>query len=83
VRAHLLPAFRGRRIEKITPDDIEQWRDELLDERGASRRKALEKAKLRPLRFHDLRHTFGSIAINQATIVQSRRGWATPTCRPR
>ena len=40
VRAHLLPAFRGRRIEKITPDDIEQWRDELIDERGASRRTA-------------------------------------------
>jgi integrase len=35
-----LPAFRGRRIEKITPDDIEQWRDELIDERGASRRTA-------------------------------------------
>jgi integrase len=46
-------------------------------------KKALDKAELRPLRFHDLRHTFGSIAINQATIVQSRRGWATPTCRPR
>jgi integrase len=33
-------------------------------------KKALEKAKLRPLRLHDLRHTFGSITINQATIVQ-------------
>jgi integrase len=31
---------------------------------------ALKAAKLRPLRFHDLRHTFGSIAIDQATIVQ-------------
>ncbi|MGO9321230.1 MAG: tyrosine-type recombinase/integrase [Solirubrobacteraceae bacterium] len=31
---------------------------------------ALVKAKLRPLRFHDLRHTFGSIAINEATIIQ-------------
>lgn len=40
VNAHLLPAFRSRRIEKITPDDIEQWRDELIDERGVSRRTA-------------------------------------------
>lgn len=40
VNHHLLPAFRGTRIEKITPDDIEQWRDELIDERGASRRTA-------------------------------------------
>lgn len=31
---------------------------------------ALEAAGLRRLRFHDLRHTFGSLAINTATIVQ-------------
>ncbi len=30
----------------------------------------LEAAGLRRLRFHDLRHTFGSLAINAATIVQ-------------
>ncbi|MGH2864394.1 MAG: tyrosine-type recombinase/integrase [Solirubrobacteraceae bacterium] len=30
----------------------------------------LDAAKLRRLRFHDLRHTFGSLAINQASIVQ-------------
>ncbi len=33
-------------------------------------KKTLNTAKLRPLRFHDLRHTFGSIAINEATIIQ-------------
>lgn len=32
--------------------------------------RALEAAKLRRLRFHDLRHTFGSLAINVASIVQ-------------
>ncbi len=32
--------------------------------------RALAKAGLRPLRFHDLRHTFGSLAINRASIVQ-------------
>jgi integrase len=31
---------------------------------------ALKTAELRPLRFHDLRHTFGSVAINEATIIQ-------------
>jgi len=47
-------------------------RGEFLDGSALRRRykKALESAELRPLRFHDLRHTFGSIAINQATIVQ-------------
>lgn len=31
---------------------------------------ALDRAGLRFLRFHDLRHTFGSLAINRASIVQ-------------
>ena len=33
-------------------------------------KKALADAKLRTLRFHDLRHSFGSIAIDEASIVQ-------------
>lgn len=47
-------------------------RAEYLDGSALRRRyrKALEKAELRKLRFHDLRHAFGSIAIDQATIVQ-------------
>ena len=47
-------------------------RGEYLDGSALTRRykKALKAAELRPLRFHDLRHTFGSIAIDQATIVQ-------------
>jgi integrase len=32
--------------------------------------KARDKADLRPLRFHDLRHVFGSLAIRKADIVQ-------------
>jgi integrase len=32
--------------------------------------RARDRAGLRPLRFHDLRHTFGSLAINRASIVQ-------------
>src|SRR5687768_6919319 len=33
-------------------------------------RSALKRAGLRTLRFHDLRHTFGSLAIKRASIVQ-------------
>jgi integrase len=40
---------------------------------------ARDAAGLRPLRFHDLRHTFASVAINVASITRSRPGWATPT----
>ena len=32
--------------------------------------KALERAGLRPLRFHDLRYTFGTLAITRADIVE-------------
>jgi integrase len=32
--------------------------------------KALQRAGVRPLRFHDLRHTFGSLAISRADIVE-------------
>ncbi len=40
VNAHFNPAFGARRIERITADDIEAWRDELVDQRGLSRRTA-------------------------------------------
>jgi integrase len=33
-------------------------------------RQTQEAAKLRPLRFHDLRHTFGTLAINRASALQ-------------
>jgi integrase len=43
-----------------------------LDASALRRRyvRAQQAAGLRPLRFHDLRHTFGSLAINRASIVQ-------------
>lgn len=45
---------------------------EHLDGSALRRRyvEAQKRVKLRPLRFHDLRHVFGSIAINRASIVQ-------------
>jgi integrase len=47
-------------------------RGEYLDGSALRRRydAALERAHLRRLRFHDLRHTFGSLAINRASIVE-------------
>jgi integrase len=45
---------------------------EYLDGSALRRRylDAVKAAKLRPIRFHDLRHTFGSLAIDRASIVQ-------------
>ena len=45
---------------------------EHLDGSALRRRfkKAVSRAGIRELRFHDLRHTFGSLAINRASIVQ-------------
>lgn len=40
LNAHLLPVLRGKCIEKVDADEIEQWRDELIDELGLSRRTA-------------------------------------------
>ena len=45
---------------------------EYLDASAVYRRykAALERAGLRPLRFHDLRHTFGTQVISRASILQ-------------
>ena len=46
---------------------------------------ARDRAGLRPLRFHDLRHTFGSLVINRASLrdVQEWMGHASPTTTAR
>jgi integrase len=64
-----LPRASSTRQRALLPA---RKRGEFLDGSALRRRykKALVKAELRPLPFHGLRHTFGSIAINQATIVQ-------------
>jgi integrase len=62
------------RVDRTAREDLvfPGERGEYLDGSALRRRykQALEDAELRPLRFHDLRHTFGSIAIDRATIVQ-------------
>ena len=43
---------------------------------------ALEKAKIERIRFHDLRHTFASLLIEQGEnikYIQSQLGHSTPT----
>ncbi|MEX1142036.1 MAG: site-specific integrase [Thermoleophilaceae bacterium] len=54
-----------------------------LGYKSLSRRykEALAAAGLRQLRFHDLRHTFGTHAIRAADPARSWSGWATPTSR--
>jgi integrase len=42
---------------------------------------ARNKAGIRPLRFHDLRHTFGSLAISRASIIQVQAWMAMPTIK--
>jgi integrase len=46
-------------------------------------RDALERAGLRPLRFHDLRHTFGTRMIAKADIRRVQEWMGTPTSRRR
>jgi integrase len=63
-----------RRGDRTGRDDLvfPGERGEYLDSSALRRRykQALQNSELRTLRFHDLRHTFGSIAIDRATIVQ-------------
>jgi integrase len=71
--AQRLAVLGGR--ERFTGDDdlvfCEEGGSWLNDDRLRRRyRKSLDAAQLRRLRFHDLRHTFGSLAITRADIVE-------------
>lgn len=64
----------GQRERFTAPDDL-VFPNEVgafLDGSALRRRfiKARNEAGLRPIRLHDLRHTFGSLAINRASITQ-------------
>ena len=60
--------YAAGRDDPVFPGDVAGH----LDASALRRRfiAARDAAGLRPLRFHDLRHTFGSLAINRASIVQ-------------
>jgi integrase len=62
-----------RVVNEDDPDDFMAGvSDEYVDGSAVYRRfrKDTEAAGLRPRRFHDLRHTFGSLAINYGSLVE-------------
>src|SRR5207244_265360 len=73
--------------ERFTsPDDFVfvGSKGEPLDGSAVRRRyvDAVKRAKLRSLRFHDLRHTFGTIAANAVLSGRELQEWmVTPTSR--
>jgi integrase len=71
--ADALRDLRGRSTRMSRGDLVFVSRTDGHVDGSALRRRyiaTLEAASLRRLRFHDLRHTFGSLAINVASIVQ-------------
>jgi integrase len=82
------PATRGIRRERFTGDrDLvfcneagEHFEDSSLRRRFYAAR---ERADLKPIRFHDLRHTFGTLAVPVFPLSDVRRTWATPISRRR
>jgi len=69
------PAFGAKRVERITADDVEQWRDELIDERGLSRRTAnkllinLGAILERGVKHHGLIRNVANRTHNRADLV--------------
>jgi integrase len=71
--AATLNELKKRKHHTAKTDHVFVSRDGTPLDGSALRRRYIataEAAGLRPLRFHDLRHTFGSLAINVASIVQ-------------
>jgi integrase len=71
--AHTLNELKQRGHHTARGDHVFVSRDGTPLDGSALRRRyiaTLDAAGLRRLRFHDLRHTFGSLAINVASIVQ-------------
>jgi integrase len=71
--ATALKLLKGREHHTQPKDPVFVGEDDGTIDGSALRRRYVEdldRAGLRFLRFHDLRHTFGSLAINSASIVQ-------------
>ena len=70
--AGVLTRLRQRDHHTSDEDLVFTLSGDYLDGDALSKRygRALKRAKLRPLRFHDLRHVFGTLAITKADIVQ-------------
>jgi integrase len=84
----------SRRVHFTSPDDLafcsdvgghlhdDDVRDAFYDALEAAEFGHLRE-KDDPIVFHDLRHTFGTLAIRVAPVTDVQPGWATPTSRPR
>lgn len=73
VRAHLLPAFGGMRLEELTPALIEAWRDELTSgERRVSNRTSNKSLTILGAILERARKSFG-LPTNPARDVEKLR----------
>ncbi|MDE2103238.1 MAG: site-specific integrase [Patescibacteria group bacterium] len=87
-KAHGLPLSREacgllRKLKTLNPngDHVFQWRGEPIDDCNTKAfQDAVERAKVAPLRWHDLRHTFASWAVQSGVTLQELMqlgGWAS------
>jgi integrase len=77
-----------RKRELFTSDDDLVFANvvgDVLDYDAMYRRykRAQDRAGVRPLRFHDLRHSFGTMAVRASRSPTSKPGWGTPTSQLR
>jgi integrase len=69
----------GQRSELVGPDDLVFPGEFGLYLDGSALRRrfvaACSRAGLRPIRFHDLRHTFGTLAVRGAESIVELQNW--------
>lgn len=71
---HVLPYFKDRILSKITTADIAAWQNEIL-------KKTAEKAGVKKIRIHDIRHSHASCLIDLGAnpmLIASRLGHDSP-----
>lgn len=82
VNPHLVPAFGAKAIEKITAEQIEDWRDALVDERGLSRRSVNRLLTVTGSILERAKKTHGLLANPVREVPKLRVRW-DPNARPR
>lgn len=87
-RSHGVPLSREacrvlRQLKTLNPegDHVFQWKEKPVDDcNGHAFKDAVDRAKLAPLRWHDLRHTFASWAVQRGVSLHELMqlgGWAS------